>query len=155
MTQSNRPVVLVIDPDPLTLTGLTATLHHESLEVHGARTRTAAFRAAQDLALDLIVVDSWVEPDHGLSLIQAIRLLPHLIDVPVVFLVEQEQAQSLPFPTSSFQIQKPIDLESLVAVVKRAVWMPHLIHSPSTPQPHTFPNRAIGTSIPSSQAQQI
>lgn len=138
MTQSHRPVVLVIDPDALTLMGLSATLHHENLEIHGARTRTAALRAAQELALDLIVIDCWIEPDHGQSLIQAIRMLPHLVDVPVVFLSDQNNPQPFPFPASSFEIQKPIDLDALVDVVKRAVWMPHLIHSHSAHRPHTF-----------------
>lgn len=138
MTQSQRPVVLVIDPDALTLMGLSATLHHENLEIHGARTRTAALRAAQELALDLIVIDSWIEPDLGQSLVRAIRMLPHLVDVPVVFLTDKNNQQPFAFPASSFEIQKPIDLDALVDVVKRAVWMPHLIHSHSAHRPHTF-----------------
>jgi len=138
MTLSPRPVVLVIDPDALTLMGLSATLHHENLEVHGARTRTAALRAAQTLNLDLVVIDSWIEPDYGVSMVHAIRKIAHLVDVPVVFLTEPSEAKHIAFPTSSFNVSKPIDLEALVDVAKRAVWMPHLVHNHMTLRPHTF-----------------
>lgn len=138
MSQPPRPIVLVIDPDPLTLMGLSSTLHHENLEVHGARTRTATLKAAEDLALDLIVVDSWIEPDQGIGLVNAIRNLPHLVDVPVVFLLEAGAARGFQFPTSAFQILKPIDLEAMIAVVKRAIWMPHLVHTQMTLRPHSF-----------------
>lgn len=139
MSQTNQPVVLVIDPDPLTLMGLSATLHHEKMEVHGARSRTAALRAAQDLALDLIVVDSWIEPDFGASLMRAIRMLPHLVDVPAVFVAEPEHLKAVQLPPASFHVSKPLNLDALVDVVKRAVWMPHLVHShQATPRPHSF-----------------
>lgn len=150
MNQSTRPIVLIVDPDPLTLTGLSATLHHEKLEVHGARTRTAALRAAQDLPLDLMVLDCWIEPDLGQNLIRSVRMLPHLVDMPVVLITDPGNDVTIPMPTAAFEVQKPLDLEAFIAVVKRAVWMPHMVHSPSQPKPHTFSG---GTHAPSVAAE--
>jgi CheY-like chemotaxis protein len=131
MEANLQPLVLVIDPDALTLMGLSATLHHQGFEVHGARTPMAATRAAQDLALDLVIVDGWVDETLGLQTLERLRVFPQLSDLPCVFLWENHSPQPV-LPPSSFCLSKPLDLEALAVVVKRALWLPHLTHQPMT-----------------------
>ncbi|MDP1564629.1 MAG: response regulator [Pirellulaceae bacterium] len=131
MATNIQPIVLVIDPDALTLMGLSATLHHQGLEVHGARTPLAAARAARDLALDLVIVDGWIDDSQGRQTLERLRELPHLVDLPCIFLWDSGLLQTS-MPISSFHLNKPLDLEALATLVKRALWMPHLTHQPMT-----------------------
>jgi len=145
MSHPPRPMVLVVDPDALTLMGLSATLHHQQLEVHGARTPKSALQAAADLALDLVLIDRWVADDGGLNLLASIRQLPHLVDLPAILLLEAADTH-LPLPISSFRLIKPIDLDALASIVQRALWLPHLVHDPVTfkvPDSH-FQTRPAG-----------
>lgn len=131
MTNSIQPVVLVIDPDALTLMGLSATLHHQGLEVHSARTPLAASRAAKDLALDLVVIDSWADDQLGLATLEQLRELPHLVDLPAVFLWEAQHPQPV-LPMSAFSLSKPLDLDALKTIVQRALWLPNLTQQSMT-----------------------
>ena len=68
-TPNDPAVVLIIDGDPLTLTGMAATLDMSGYECHCARDSEAAKKAVRDLRLDLIICDVQVgavldEPGH-------------------------------------------------------------------------------------------
>lgn len=125
MASAIKPIVLVVDPDALTLLGLSATLHQQQLEVHGARTRRAALTAAHSLALDLVLIDGWIEDDGGLELLAALRAVPHLVDLPAIFFWEDRTSHG-PLPPAAFCLLKPLDLESLQDLIKRGLWLPHL-----------------------------
>jgi DNA-binding NtrC family response regulator len=129
MTTTIQPIILVIDPDALTLMGLSATLHHQGLEVHGARTPLAAARAARDLALDLVIIDGWIDETQGMLTLEQLRALPHLVDLPCIFLWSERFTRPQ-LPMSAFSMNKPLDLEALESIVKRALWLPHLTHQP-------------------------
>lgn len=129
MATNLQPVVLVIDPDALTLMGLSATLHHQGLEVHGARTPMAAARAARDLPLDLVIVDGWIDDSRGLDTLAQLRGLSHLLDLPGIFLWDGG-VPAPALPVAAFSLAKPLDLEALASVVTRALWLPHLTHQP-------------------------
>jgi DNA-binding NtrC family response regulator len=136
MASAIKPIVLVVDPDALTLLGLSATLHQQQLEVHGARTRRAALSAANSLALDLVLIDGWIEDDGGLELLGALRAAPHLVDLPVIFFWEDRTSHG-PLPPAAFCLVKPLDLESLQDLIKRGLWLPHLAAPvQSVRQPH-------------------
>jgi len=125
MVPAIKPIVLVVDPDALTLMGLSATLHHQQLEVHGARTRRAAITAANSLALDLVLIDGWIDDDGGLALLAALRAVPHLLDLPAIFFWEDRTSHG-PLPPAAFCLVKPLDLDSLHDLIKRGLWLPHL-----------------------------
>jgi len=130
MATAVKPIILVIDPDALTILGLSAMLHYQGAEVHGARTWLAALKAAADLALDLVVIDGWIDDGHGIELLESIRALPHVADVPAIFLCEGHVAPPA-WPPSSFSLRKPLDLDVLGNLVQRALWLPHLVHQPA------------------------
>ena len=131
MTSVIRPTVLIIDPDALTLMGLSATLHHHGHEVHGARTAAAALKAAESLNLDLVLIDDLVAPDGGREILQQLRALPHLSDLPAVWLMEPHREPGR-LPLSTFCQTKPVDIPAMMNIIKRALWLPHLVHQPET-----------------------
>jgi hypothetical protein len=66
-----------------------------------------------------------------LQTLERLRVFPQLSDLPCVFLWENHSPQPV-LPPSSFCLSKPLDLEALAVVVKRALWLPHLTHQPMT-----------------------
>src|SRR5687767_8404748 len=80
-----KAIVLIVDSDPVLLTGTAAVLHSAGYECHCARDSQGALKAARALPLDLIVCDVALEEESGLDLCKAIRQLPGCIDVPVMF----------------------------------------------------------------------
>lgn len=145
MASAIKPIVLVVDPDALTLLGLSATLHQQQLEVHGARTRRAALSAANALALDLVLIDGWIEDDGGLELLAALRAVPHLVDLPAIFFWEDRTRHGA-LPPAAFCLFKPLDLDSLQDLIKRGLWLPHLAAPvQAVRQPH-FQGQSSGQS---------
>lgn len=128
----SNPVILLIDADPLSLTGIAATLHSRDYEVHCAADRTAAYKAAGALVLDLILCDTSLRGEDGVELVSELHRLPERSDVPAMFL----SAAQLPDVIlrshrhgSSYHLRKPIDTRLLLDLVEKALWMPHLVKS--------------------------
>lgn len=124
--------ILIIDNDPLTLTGAAAVLDMAGYICHCARGRTAAVKAAQTVALDLIICDVNLGSENGLELCREIRRFPGMQDVPMMFV----SASQLPDIVrrshdagGAYYLRKPYDPEVLVELVGKALWMPHLIQS--------------------------
>lgn len=83
---ANEPaVILIIDNDPLTLTGMAAVLNMQGYECHCARNGAAARKAVASLALDLIICDVDLGGENGHDLCSALRSSAALSDVPVMF----------------------------------------------------------------------
>lgn len=126
----SEAVILVIDNDPILLTGTAAVLHSVGYECHCARDSQAALKAARSLALDLIVCDVTLAGESGLDLCRTIRALPGCIDVPVLF-VSKHQLPDVVRRThdagGAYFLRKPFDPEVLIELVGKALWMPHLV----------------------------
>lgn len=126
----DQAVILVIDHDPLMMTGTAAVLHSAGYECHCARDSQAALKAARTLMLDLILCDVNLGNESGLELCKTIRKQPGCIDVPVMFV----SAQQLPDIVrrsheagAAYYLRKPFDPEVLIELVSKALWMPHLV----------------------------
>jgi two-component system chemotaxis response regulator CheY len=138
MTNLNRPIVLVIDADPVALTATSAVLACSQYEVHCASSRDAALKAARHLELDLIVCDLDLGGIEGTKILEDIRQLPERSDVPVMFtsacqlpeVIRKSQAQG-----SVYHLRKPIDPNVLLELTASALWMPHLVGAQIN-QPH-------------------
>lgn len=125
-------VILVIDEDPLTLTGVAATLDMSGYECHCARDAEAALKAARNLSLDLIICDVSVGQNNGLELCQELRDVDGNADVPVLF-VSGAQLPDIIRRThdagGTYYLRKPFDPDVLIELVGKALWMPHLVKS--------------------------
>lgn len=127
-----RPVILVIDSDPLSMTGIAATLHARQYEVYCAGDCSAAVKAAESLALDLIICDTNLRGEDGISLVARLHQLPEKADVPVMYL-SSAQLPDVILRThrhgSCYHLRKPFDSNLLVDLAEKALWMPHLVKS--------------------------
>ncbi len=127
-----KPQILVVDPDPLTLTAIAAVLHLSGYESHCARDSEAALKAATDEQLDLIICDTNLEGESGLELCRDMRQVKGNEDVPVMF-VSSSQAPDIIHRAheagGAYYLRKPFDPNVLLELVEKALWMPHLVES--------------------------
>jgi DNA-binding response OmpR family regulator len=127
-----KPVILVIDADPLTLTGTAAALDLAGYESHCAGDAHAARKAARSLSLDLIICDVSIDGERGLELCQELRQDNNHADVPLLF-VSGHQAPDIIRRSheagGAYYLRKPFDPNVLIELVGTALWMPHLVQT--------------------------
>ena len=128
-----RPaVILIIDNDPITMTGLAAVLDMSGYECHCARGPEAALKAARTLPLDLILCDVNLGDESGVDLCGELLQQPGLEDVPVMFMASGQGVDIVrrSSPTgAAYYLRKPFDPDVLLELVGKALWMPHLVQS--------------------------
>jgi CheY-like chemotaxis protein len=129
---SEKAVILVVDSDPILLTGTAAVLHTVGYECHCARDAQAALKAARALPLDLIICDVMLGSESGLELCKHIRQQPGCVDVPVMFVSSQQLPDIVRRSYeagAAYYLRKPFDPEVLIELVSKALWMPHVVSS--------------------------
>lgn len=128
----DRPVVLIIDHDPLLLTGMAAVLDQQGYECHLARDPEAAVKAARALDLDLVICDVKLGAYSGLALCREIREEHGQPEVPVMFTSQQQLPDIIHRTfdaTGAYYLRKPFEPSVLIELVAQALWMPHLVTS--------------------------
>lgn len=127
-----QPIILVIDDDAITLTGVAAVLHGAGYDCHCARGSESAHKAARSLALDLIICDVNLGGQNGIDLCRELRRIPGVEEVPVMF-VSSVQVPDIIRRShdagGAYFLRKPFDPEVLIELVGKALWMPHLVQS--------------------------
>ena len=160
MNASERPVVLVIDPDALTLTAIAAVLNSAEFRVYCAQDRAAALKGARDLALDLILCDEAIDDSRGENLLAEIRAIPDRHDVPIMYMSERQLPDIISRNHeggAAYHVRKPLEPASLMEQINRALFELPLInnqiknklrrpHFPMLPpQPNfTIPHISVG-----------
>jgi CheY-like chemotaxis protein len=154
------PVVLVVDADPFSLTGIAAVLNLSGYECHMAQDSVAALRAAESLQLDLVVCDVDLKGTSGVELCHHIRRVRTCEALPFVFISDDARHDVLRMTRdmgSVYYVRKPLDPEVLLELVEKAVWMPHLVtarveqaqtshpHCPAIVESHRSPKTAIAS----------
>ena len=127
---SDKATILVVDSDPVLLTGTAAVLHTAGYECHCARDTQGALKAARTLPLDLVICDVLLGGESGLDLCKNLRKLPGCIDVPVMFVSSQQLPDIIRRSYeagAAYYLRKPFDPEVLIELVSKALWMPHLV----------------------------
>ena len=145
-----RPVILVIDPDGISLTAISAMLASSDFQVYCAQDREAALKGARDLPLDLIICDEDIDESRGAMLVMELRALPDRYDVPIMYMSERQLPDIISRPHDgavAYHIKKPLDPKLMLEMVSQAVTELPLINSQVTQEikaPH-FPT-ALGAS---------
>jgi DNA-binding response OmpR family regulator len=141
-------VILVIDGDALTLTGIAATLDMSGYECHCARDSEAAVKAARTLSLDLIICDVHVDGERGLELCRELRTEEGNEEVPVLFISSSQSPDIIRRKHDAggtYYLRKPFDPDVLVELVGKALWMPHLVRTRASrvepARPHYTPSQ--------------
>ena len=137
-------LILVVDDDALTLTGVAATLDMAGYECHCAQDPGAALKGSRALSLDLVICDVKIKGESGLELCKELRQEPGNFDVPVLY-VSSSQAPDIIRRSheagGAYYLRKPFDPDVLIELVGKALWMPHLVqsrvshHAASLPRP--------------------
>lgn len=153
MNKLNKPSILVIDPDALSLTAISAVLHGKDFEVHIAQDEEAALKGATSLELDLIICDENIDDEQGAKVIGKIRELPNCIDTPIMYMSTNQgpdiihRAQG---NEAAYHLRKPIDSSVLMELVDTALWQLPIINEQvrvnSVKKPH-FKTTAVPSSV--------
>lgn len=122
--------ILIVDADALILTGVAAILDQAGYICYCARDSQAALKAVVQHPPDLILCDTHLGGECGLSLVTEIRQKPAMRDVAVLFtssasdptLIDRTRAAG-----GSFYLRKPFDPWVLMELVDKALWMPALV----------------------------
>ena len=125
MNALNKPVVMVVDPDPLTLTAIAAMLDCAEMDVYCAQDRAAALKGARELELDLIVCDEAIDDSNGALLVTELRDLPDRQDVPVMYMSERQLPDVISRPHdhgAAYHIRKPLDPRNLLQRIQQALF---------------------------------
>lgn len=132
--QHRKSSILIVDADEVDNQFACA-----ALMAHGYKTSPAADIAAaiwiasdRDLDLDLIICDVEVEQQSGLEIVDAIQRMPLRRDLPAMFTSKRQIADVVMKrhqTRGAYHIKKPYDLELLLELVDRSLWMPHLVNS--------------------------
>lgn len=124
--------VLIVDNDPLILTGIAAILDQAGYICYCARGNEAASKLVATHLPDLIIADTDLGEESGLDLIRKMKQMAGLSDVPVLFtsgscfpdMIDRSRAAG-----GSYYLRKPFDPWVLLELVDRALWMPALVHT--------------------------
>lgn len=129
-THQDRPVILIVDSDALTLTATAAVLDMSGYECHCAQDSEAALKAVRTLTLDLIICDVQLRGESGLELCREMHAEPNGRDVPVLFVSSQQLpdiVRKVHAAGGAYYLRKPFDPDVLIDLVDKALWMPHLV----------------------------
>jgi len=148
MNHSMKATILVIDPDALSLTAISAMLHSANYEIHIAQDREAALKAAQQLELDLILCDERIDESQGAEVIKGVRALENCADTPIMYMSTNQMPDVIHRSHdhgAAYHLRKPIDPKGLLEMVDTALWQLPLINDRvrqhSVRQPHfNLPN---------------
>ncbi len=142
-TDQVASTVLVIDPDPLMLTAIGSVLDMQGHRCVLARNEAMALDSIAAGQFDVIVL-SIEQLQRGCDFAARLRgseAQPAVHrDVPIIFLVPELSSHWLPKLSACggvFSLLKPIDPYSLIDLVEKALWMPHVAKGRSgTPAAH-------------------
>lgn len=116
---ASAPAVLVIDDEDYVADMIASALETEGYTVHVAYNGRDGLNQALDLTLDLLVVDIMMPYLSGTALIDQLRTVEHLHDIPVILIsAGARPRQSLPNVTF---LPKPFDMDDMLGLVAKYV----------------------------------
>ncbi len=132
-TDQIASTVLVIDSDPLMLTAIGSVLDMQGHRCVLARNEAMALDAIGKGEFDVIVL-SIDQLERGCGFAAKLRSCEGMglvvnRDVPIIFLVPELSSSWIPKLSAQggvVSLLKPIDPYSLIDLVERALWMPHV-----------------------------
>lgn len=145
--------ILIVDADALILTGVAAILDQAGYICYCARDAQAAMKAVALHAPELIVCDTHLGTECGLTLIAEIRRDAAMSDVSVLFVSSSSDPLMIDKTRGvggSFYLRKPFDPWVLMELVDKALWMPALINTKvdrGSVSPMSMPRMAMGNAM--------
>ena len=126
---AKRPMVLVVEDDPLMLTALAAVLHGAGLRCFLARDQQVALRATAEHQFDLMVVSIDENVLRAAADVAALRASQQSNNVPVIFIAPRLDAawiEPLNAAGGVFCLTRPFEPQRLVELAEQATTVEHL-----------------------------
>jgi DNA-binding response OmpR family regulator len=134
------PMVLIVESDPLMLTGLAAILDKKGYRCFLARTVEIAEQATQSIAFDLIVYSFATDPIEAAQAVAKLRTTEQMLDCPVLFLADAYDSkwiEPLNLAGGVYCLPKPFEPELFLELVDKTFCLPHLAAAKvAPPKPH-------------------
>ena len=113
--------LLIVEDDPDILKLLSTTLTFRGYRAVTARNGKEGLESARQERPGLVIADIMMPKLDGFGLVHRLRLDPETRDIPVIFITAtyvapEDQEFALSIGVTRF-IQKPVDLESLLAII--------------------------------------
>lgn len=115
--------VLLVDDDPTIRMAAAFALGAAGYTVLEAANGAEALELGSDPGIDVLLLDVVLEDEDGEQVAAALRALPHLSSVPLVFLTgraEAERSRLLALGAAGV-LAKPFDITTLAADVTRCI----------------------------------
>jgi DNA-binding response OmpR family regulator len=135
------PMLLIVESDPLLLTGMAAILDKRGYRCFLARTLDVARQAAESMVFDLILYSfsrDALAAAHGSA---SLRQYERMQKVPVIFLADEfdpKWIEPLNLAGGVYCLPKPFEPEMLLDLVDRAFCLPHLAERKVSPPKAMF-----------------
>ncbi|QDT03119.1 Response regulator receiver domain protein [Rubripirellula lacrimiformis] len=129
--RTKRASIIVLDPSPISLLTLAGVLDHHGYVCICARQGKSAVDALAMGPQDLLVADVGQDAAATLETLHEMRSVEGYQDLPAVLIADskwaglEKKAEAMAQATRC--LFKPIDPNSLIAVVDQTLWMPNLI----------------------------
>jgi len=116
------PVVLIVDDDPVARELTAGVLQTRNYDVTFAQDGTSALAVLRRRRPDLILMDLVLPDTDGVAMIQKLKAVPHLADIPVLMMTGDARRETLESSMSAGAagfIVKPFSSNSLINKVDR------------------------------------
>lgn len=134
------PLILLVDNDPLLLTGMSAILDQKGYRCYLARNTNVGLQATKVMTFDLIVFSFQTDALQAARDVCALRGEISTRDLPVLFIADSfENSWIEPLHTAGgvYCIPKPFEPEVFLDLVDKALCLPHLaVAKIAPPKPH-------------------
>jgi DNA-binding response OmpR family regulator len=123
------PMILVVEPDPVMLTGFAAILDMQGYRCFIARNVEVATRATLEFPLDLIVFSIGESLEQAVSDAKRLRSTPLSEGVPIIFIASHPSVDwigSLNSVGGVYCLPRTFEPQMLLDAVEKTLWMPHL-----------------------------
>jgi DNA-binding response OmpR family regulator len=140
------PMVLIVERDPLLLTGMAAILDKRGYRCFLARNPDVAKQATQSMAFDLILFSFENDPLAAAQTVSLLRASEQASDVPVIFLADEFETkwiEPLNQAGGVYCLPKPFEPEVLLDLVDRTFCLPHLAVAKVSPPKAHFANEWV------------
>lgn len=137
------PLVLIVESDPVHLTGIAAILEQNGFRAYLARTQEIAFEASQSLQFDLILFSFQADPLRAAEDASKLRVAPHMRQIPVVFLAdgfESNWIEPLHLAGGVYCLPQVPDPALLISHLEKGLCLPHLAAAKIAPTKPHFSN---------------
>ena len=146
LVQNHQVSMLVVDSEAVLRGQIHEVMIADGYSCRAVGSAEAAMGAAREKAPDLLICDMNLSDGTGTELVRQLR---SIVECPVIFMSDSRDAEMIRHARNAgatFYLAKPVDVDVLMELVDKALWMPHLVrrHVDSAAHQVKAPTFALG-----------